>query len=185
MPENVPADATPFIELLLRYHADVTPHSGRHLIDHLRGVYRLLEAWGNRAETCRAGLFHSIYGTNIFEVKSASFDDRATIREGIGEAAERLAYLFCVTDRPVAFLQAAAERKYVLADIVHQEEIAVTPEELSALIEIEVANFVEQPENPDDMRLIYNTIIAVERNGPLISRAARSALAACTASSAP
>jgi hypothetical protein len=178
-------DDAPHLDLLQRYHTDVTPHSGRHLIDHLVGVYRLLESWGNASEVCRAGLFHSIYGTNIFDVKSAPFSDRAIIREAIGERAERLAFLFCVSDRPVAFLQAAAEQIYVLSDTVHHETMAITASEIDALIEIEVANFVEQPENPDDTRLIYNTIVAIERNGPLISPRARAALAAAARKSMP
>lgn len=178
-------DDVPHLEVLRRYHTDVTPHSGRHLIDHLAGVYLLLEAWGNPPDVCRAGLFHSIYGTNIFDVKSAPFSDRPIIREAIGEKAERLAFLFCVSDRPVALLQAAAEQNYVLADTVHKEQIAITAAEVDALIEIEVANFVEQPENPDDTRLIYNTIVAIERNGPLISPQARSALAAASRKSMP
>ncbi len=178
-------DAVPHLDLLERYHTDVTPHSGRHLIDHLSGVYRLLAAWRNPPDVCVAGLFHSIYGTNIFDVQSAPFSDRVVIRDAIGEKAERLAFLFCVSERPVAFLQAAAERNYVLNDIVHREPVTITAAELAALIEIEVANFVESPENPDDTRLIYNTIIAIERNGPLISPPARAALAAEARKSTP
>ncbi|HEY1721781.1 MAG TPA: hypothetical protein VGG27_11085 [Magnetospirillaceae bacterium] len=185
MHDDVPTGAAPYLDVLQRYHTDITPHSGRHLIDHLLGVYRLLDTWGNAPETCRAGLFHSIYGTNIFNVKSAPFTERESIRVAIGDVAERLAFLFCVTDRPVAFLAAAAERNYALADTVHNESIAITANELRALIEIEVANFCEQPEKPDDLRLIYNTIIAIERHGPLISSSARSALAASASKSTP
>lgn len=173
----MPVGAAPFIGVLRRFHADETPHSGRTLIDHLLGTYRLLERWGNPPAVCRAGLFHSIYGTNIFTFKSASFDDRATIRDAIGDTAERLAFLFCVSERPVAFLKAALERNYVLDDRVHGGRLPVSPDEVSALIEIEVANFLEQPEDPGDIRLIHDTVLAVERAGPVISNAARSALA--------
>jgi len=173
----VPAGAAPYLDLLRRYHANLTPHSGRSLIDHLLGVYGLLESWGNAPEICRAGLFHSIYGTNIFNVKSADFDQRSAIQEGIGERAERLAYIFCVSDRPVAFLKAAAEKDYRLSDIVHGTELPIDPSELNALIEIEVANFLEHPENLDDVRLIYDTIVAITRSGPLVSARALQALA--------
>ena len=185
MQDDAPPNAVPYLEVLQRYHTDVTSHSGRHLVDHLFGVYKLLEDWGNPPEICRAGLFHSIYGTNIFDVKSAPFEERDAIRTAIGEQAERLAFLFCVTDRPVAFLTAAAEENYQLDDRVHGDIIDVTADELRALIEIETANFCEQPENPEDMRLIYNTIVAIERRGPLISPRARATLAATAAKSAP
>ena len=178
MSETTPGGAAPFLDLLRRYHADVTPHSGRHLLDHLVGVFRLLASWGNSPEVCRAGLFHSIYGTNIFTVQSATFAERAAIRAIIGERAERLAFLFCISERPVAFLRAAAERRYVLDDIVHHQPVVVTPGEIAALLEIEVANFLEQPENADDVRLIHDTIAAIAGGTPLISGAAMQALAA-------
>jgi hypothetical protein len=181
----IPAGAAPYLDLLRRYHADATPHSGRALIDHLAGVYRLLEAWNNAPEICRAGLFHSIYGTNIFTVRSASFDDRAHIRAVIGDVAERLAFLFCVSERPVAFLKAALERNYILADVVHGGEVPVTEAELNALIEIEVANFLEQPEEPEDIRLIHRTIASIEVAGPVLTKPARAALAAYLDGAAP
>jgi hypothetical protein len=177
----IPDGAAPYLELLRRYHADATEHSGRRLIDHLLGVYRLLDSWGDAPEICRAGLFHSIYGTNIFTVKSAGFDDRPAIRDAIGAAAERLAFLFCVSDRPVAFLKAALERTYVLADIVHGGTIPVQPAELNALIEIEVANFLEQPEDPEDIRLIFGAVQSIEAIAQVLTKPARTALAAYVA----
>lgn len=179
----IPDGAAPFIDVLRRYHADATPHSGRTLIDHLLGTYQLLEAWGNPPDICRAGLFHSIYGTNIFAVPSASFDDRPLIRKAIGAPAERLAYLFCVTDRPLAFLQAAAERSDTLTNIVHGGAIPIEPHEVKSLIEIEVANFIEQPENLDDLRLIRDTIVSITQSGPLLSALALMALTEMTAKS--
>lgn len=180
------ANDAPYIDLLRRFHADVTPHSGRTLIDHLSGTYRLLQDWGNPAEICLAGLFHSIYGTNIFTVRSASFSDRPTIRAAIGTPAERLAFLFCVSERPVAFLKAAAERHYVLTDIVHGGDLPIELDELKALIEIEVANFLEQPDDINDLKLIYRTIVSITQSGPLLSAPAFEALAAAaTASSNP
>lgn len=169
-------DVAPYLDLLRRYHTDVTPHSGRHLIDHLVGVHRLLAAWDNPPHICRAGLFHSIYGTNIFMVRSASFSERAVISKAIGEPAERLAFLFCISERPVAFLKAAAKRRYVIEDIVHHRPLAVTPDEIAALIEIEAANFLEQPDNPDDIHLLRDTIVAVGGDTSLVSNAAMAAL---------
>jgi hypothetical protein len=170
---NNPA-LTPYLPLLRRFHAHETAHSGRHLLDHLAGVHHLLAIWGNTPIICLAGLFHSIYGTQIFTVRSAEFSDRETIRAIIGAQSERLAYLFCVTDRPVALLQAAIADENRLRDIVHGIDLVLEPGELSALLEIEIANFLEQP----DDRAVIGQIrdILARLDPPLISASARAAL---------
>jgi hypothetical protein len=174
--QDVPDGARPFLGLLRRYHANETPHSGRHLVDHLVGTYRLLEAWGNPPEVCRAGLFHSIYGTNIFVFRAAGFDQRPVIRDAIGETAERLSYLFCSVDRPLALLQALIAHKAELTDIAGGGTLTLEAGELPALLEIEVANFLEQPEDRDIIAQIDKIIRAVDPS--VISAAAAAALAA-------
>jgi hypothetical protein len=106
--------------------ADKIKHSGRTLYDHLVGTHDLLEAWGNREPVCVAGAFHSVYGTKHFKHQAWPIADRATIRKLIGPEAELLAYIFCVADRPKAFLAAF--------------DGFLTP----SLREIETANLVEQ-----------------------------------------
>lgn len=39
------------------------PHTGTAFLAHLVGVYNDLRAWDATTEVCRAGMFHSIYGT--------------------------------------------------------------------------------------------------------------------------
>lgn len=109
---------------------------------HLRGTFELLEAGGNPAELCTAGLFHSIYGTQSYRDRSASPRDRERIRRVIGERAEALAYLFCVTDRS-EFFAALGWTEMSLEDRERGERVAISPETLAALIEIEVANYLE------------------------------------------
>jgi hypothetical protein len=171
----MPAGARPFLALLRRYQADATPHSGRHLLDHLAGTYRLLEDWGNPPATCRAGLFHSIYGTNLFTFRSAGLAERAVIRAAIGAPAERLAYLFCQTDRPLSLLQALIRGDPALPDRAGGT-MPITAAELSALLEIEIANFLEQPEDPEIIAQIARIIRTVDAGA--ISPGAASALAA-------
>ncbi|MGB8840220.1 MAG: DUF6817 domain-containing protein [Aliidongia sp.] len=158
----------PYLDLLRSYHADETPHSGRHLIDHLIATHDLLAQWGNPPDVCRAGLFHSIYGTNIFTLQSASLGDRDRLRAAIGPVAERLAYLFCVIDRPIALLKAALMQDYVLEDRHQNTQITITPDELAQLIEIEVANFLEAPEDVETIRQIN---LILDRFAPPIIRA--------------
>ncbi|WUR11433.1 2OG-Fe(II) oxygenase [[Empedobacter] haloabium] len=73
-------------------------HSGRDLLTHLIGTYRILRRRGAAEAVCLAGLFHSIYGTSIMHCTLPL--ERAAVRVRIGEHAERLAWLFCMMDRP-------------------------------------------------------------------------------------
>lgn len=73
-------------------------HSGRTLLAHLIGTYRLLRARRADLDVCMAGLYHSVYGTS--HIRCTLPVDRAGVRALIGERAERLAWLFSVVLRP-------------------------------------------------------------------------------------
>jgi hypothetical protein len=117
-------------------------HSGGALRDHLVGTARLLEEWGNPAEVCLAGLFHSIYGTEGYSIPSVELGRRDHVRERIGERAERLAYLFGVCERRDLF-PSLGQKEPVLRDFVHGREVRVSHDDLVSLVEIEVANYLE------------------------------------------
>lgn len=129
--------------LLEELGAHCTSHSRRTLLDHLQGTQNLLEEWGNPPVVCVAGLFHSVYGTYIFDQQSADFSMRQRIRDVIGTHAERLVYVFCVCDRR-CFYEHLGEPTCRLPDIVHNRELELDSADLAALIEIEVANVVDQ-----------------------------------------
>jgi hypothetical protein len=133
----------PYEDTLKQFHTDTTGHSGRTLIEHLKGTRKLLEDWGMPQHVCIAGLFHSIYGTNIFTTQSASFDDRDLLKGLIGEQAEWLAYLFCVTERPNAFFSFTHELG-LLVNRHTQERLLVRNLDRLELIVIEAANHIEQ-----------------------------------------
>ena len=130
------------LDLLLELRTDQKPHSGRELLHHLRGTYDLLEAWGNDPDVCVGGLFHSIYGTQSYKTESASLEDRARIRAVIGERAERLAFLFSMSQRKRFFEQIGKDAPHVW-DRVSSEERPVTQAQARDLVELEVANYVE------------------------------------------
>ena len=77
---------------------DETEHTHGSLREHLRGTYALLAGWGASEETCLAGLFHSIYGTEKFKTTTIPLDQRDNVRHRIGDEAERLVYLDAVLD---------------------------------------------------------------------------------------
>lgn len=118
-------------------------HTKGTLRDHLIGTSALLADWGNPDHVVLGGLFHSVYGTQHFKVSSTSLDNRASVAAVIGERAEQLAFLFCVTDRG-GFFHEAGKPRPKLWDLTHEQLIDVKPEFIRHLVEIEVANYVEQ-----------------------------------------
>ncbi len=132
-----------YIALLEELDAHVTSHSRRTLLEHLQGTHDLLVEWGNEPDVCVAGLFHSVYGTYAFDKRSADMSMREQIRELIGPDAERLVHLFCVTDRRCFYEHLGASR-FRLRDIVHDRDLELDRNTLAALIEIEVANILDQ-----------------------------------------
>ena len=131
------------VALLEELGAHRTSHSRRTLMAHLQGTWDLLAEWGNPPDVCVAGLFHSVYGTYIFDGQCADVSMRGTIREAIGTDAERLVYVFCVTDRR-CFYEHLGRSRFRLRDIRHDSDLELDAGSLAALIEMEVANVVEQ-----------------------------------------
>ena len=83
-------------------------HTGKTYLGHLIAVHRMMEEQACSTDACRAGLFHSIYGTAAFQRFQLPLNRRAEVRDLIGERAERLAYLNCAMDR--ASFDAALQR---------------------------------------------------------------------------
>src|SRR5437764_1019179 len=86
-------------DFLVGMGVEQVAHTHKSYLAHLIAVYRLLESRGYPADVCRAGMFHSIYGTERFQGFTLPLERRAEIRALIGDRAERLAYLNCAMDR--------------------------------------------------------------------------------------
>src|SRR5947207_13542919 len=74
-------------------------HSGPTLMCHLTATSKILEEWGCRSALCVAGLFHSVYGTEMFRVATQSLEDRTLLQRAISEEAETLVYLYGTISR--------------------------------------------------------------------------------------
>jgi hypothetical protein len=135
------------LNLLERSGAGDMRHSGRSLVHHLIGTYELLRSWGAPEHVQLAGLFHSIYGTAVFKHASLPFDERSAVRAEIGPQAERLAYLFCVADRPRELVR---EGNF-LTDRNTRGHWILDWETMAELREIEAANLIEQGGNIGSM----------------------------------
>ncbi|XP_071692933.1 uncharacterized protein [Rutidosis leptorrhynchoides] len=71
-------------------------HKHGSFLDHLIDIYRILKLWNAPESVCLCGLFHSAYSNSY--VNLAIFDPstgRDTVRNHVGDAAERLIHLFC------------------------------------------------------------------------------------------
>lgn len=133
------------IDTFLRERTAGIKHSGRTLYDHLKGTYEILESGKALNHVCLAGLFHSIYGTNIFRTQAIALKSRAEVSKLIGDRAERIAYIFCACDRPKILIEEAMiGQPYTVKDRHSGEMIPLTANDLHDLMAIELANLVEQ-----------------------------------------
>ena len=131
-----------FLDALYRFGADKIEHSTRKLSDHLIGTHKLLESWTAPRETCLAGLFHSIYGTQYFKNQTGRLHERKNVQKIIGQQAELLVYLFCATDRREFFTNIGFS-SCTLPDIRHNTEWSGSPDILDQLLTMDFANWLE------------------------------------------
>lgn len=127
------------VELLRDIGANSVPHSNRYLIDHLIGTYRTLERWRCDDDVCKAGMFHSVFGTRSFPNPLVNEVDAIPIRDAIGERAQMLVRLFSRVDLPSLFGILASNR---LLD--GGEFVALNANDLRALVSLVWANILEQ-----------------------------------------
>ena len=68
-------------DFLVGLGIDKVAHTEHTFLSHLIAVYRLMEAEGCTQELCRAGMFHSIYGTEKFQGFTLPTARRGEVRE--------------------------------------------------------------------------------------------------------
>jgi hypothetical protein len=120
-------------------------HTNKSYLAHLIGVYRTMEGHGCGEELCRAGMFHSIYGTELFQRFALPLERRPDVRALIGERAERLAYLNCAMDR-ASFDRAAlsGEGPYHIRDRITGDEVMMSAEDFDDLCRVHLYDWLEQ-----------------------------------------
>lgn len=135
-------------QLALLENTRFVSHSGRFFLQHLYGVYGILNAWGSPEAVCTAGLFHSVYGTQYFQKATFTKAQRAEIKCLIGDEAEALSYAFCHLDRRQFIdMLLTATSGNTPCDAVESDGISrlrITKRQLSQLLTIEMANLLEQ-----------------------------------------
>ena len=70
-------------------------HTNKSYLAHCIGVQNDMKKWGGDEEMCRAALFHSMYGTELFQDFALPIRRRSEVQALIGERAEYLVYDNC------------------------------------------------------------------------------------------
>jgi hypothetical protein len=132
-------------DFLVALGIDKVSHTSKSYLGHLVGLYRLMEGCGCTEEVCRAGMFHSIYGTQKFQGFKLPLERRAEVRELIGERAERLAYLNCAMFRP-SFDQVVGQSDgpYRFTDRITGQEVVLSRPDFDDLARIHLLDWLEQ-----------------------------------------
>ena len=145
-------------DFLVGLGAAKVAHSTGTYLAHLIGVHRDLEEWGCDQDVCRAGMFHSIYGTEPFHWLpfhwfKVPLDQRGEIRDLIGERAERLVYLNCAMtrsdfDRTIQ----QEEGPYTMVDRFSGEQIEFLPPDFHDLCTVHLCDWLETVERNGNWR---------------------------------
>ena len=132
-------------DFLVGMGVEQVPHTHKSYLAHLIAVFRSLESLGCPEDVCRAGMFHSIYGTERFQGFTLPLERRTEVRTLIGDRAERLAYLNCAMDR--ASLDRVLDQvveTYRITDRITGEEVQVSRSDFDDLCRIHLLDWLEQ-----------------------------------------
>lgn len=120
-------------------------HTGKGFLAHLIGVYKDLERWGADLDVCRAGMFHSIYGTQLFQNFCLPLERRKEVQDLIGDRAEQIAFWNCVMNRPDwdrIFTDRTGERAVV--NRITGERYELSQQDFDDLATLHVCDWLEQ-----------------------------------------
>jgi hypothetical protein len=132
-------------DYLLGIGIEQVPHTHKSYLAHLIAVFRDLESDGCPQDVCRAGMFHSIYGTEKFQGFTLPLDRRDEVRALIGDRAEYLAYLNCAMDR--ASFDRALDRKIdplPIIDRITGQEVQLAQRDFDDLCRVHLVDWLEQ-----------------------------------------
>jgi hypothetical protein len=135
----------PLLDFLKDLGIEKVPHTEKTYLAHLVNVHRLMANEGCSEELCRAGMFHSIYGTQQFQGFKVPLEQRQEVRALIGTRAEMLAYLNCAMDRASfdSVLDQDSEL-YCFKDRISGEEVRLSRADYDDLCAVHLYDWLEQ-----------------------------------------
>jgi len=139
---------------------DVLDHTGSATFDeHLVGVQSVLRFWKAPDHVSKAGLFHSIYGSEGFQGFSLPLSERFKLQNLIGEKAEFLVWIFCFVDRYTIDKHVMEWKQgndlkssYIVRSRAEtgRFEMTLSTEEFLDFIELTLADWLEQVEGASE-----------------------------------
>ncbi len=130
--------------------ADKVGHTNKSYVAHAIGVYTDLKEWGFDEEFARIGLFHSIYGTQLFQGFTLPLERRGDIRRMIGDHPEFLVYVNCAMDRDSFDAQVPCrDAPYPIIDRFTKEQIVLDEKTFDELVSIHLCDWLEQVERSE------------------------------------
>ena len=138
-------DMKKLTDFLVKLGIEQVEHSNKTYLAHLVGVYRFMESHDCDAVLCAAGMFHSIYGTELFQGFKLPLEQRPAIRDLIGERAEQLAYLNCAMHR-AAFDHTLeqADGPYRILDRLARKDVVLSRDDFDDLCRVHLFDWLEQ-----------------------------------------
>jgi hypothetical protein len=128
-----------------RVGANEVQHTNKGYLAHAIGVFNDLKEWGWDEELANTGLFHSIYGTQLFQGFKLPLERRAEVRALIGERAEFLSWLNCAIDRPYFDQQVLRQRgPYQVLDRFSGQFVDLSEDDFNALCFLHLCDWLEQ-----------------------------------------
>lgn len=128
-------------------------HPGGTLLAHLNRVEAKLSEWGVRSALAQAGLCHAFYGTDGFRPALGDLSEREWLSSVVGAEVEELVYFYCACDRSSSYPGVPSGGLY--RDRFTREAFVPSPEMLSDLVELTVANELDLVEISAEFREAY------------------------------
>ena len=136
------------VSFLNQLGTETIKHSGdKNYLGHLVAVHRDLLRWGRGLDMARAGLFHSIYGTEIFQSFKLPVSRRSELQSLIGDRAEYIAFLNCYADRKLMDQRITEQTtSYQIVNRETAEIYTLQKPEWDDLITLHLCDWMEQLE---------------------------------------
>lgn len=131
------------LEKLRELGAQKVNHVNGSLLAHLQGTHDLLRTWGCRDALCKAGLYHSVYGTAGFQQTLIGLQDRKVVAALISEESEQIVYLFSACDRDFVYSRLRAGTDVEYRDRFSRATRRLPDGTFADLCELTIANELE------------------------------------------
>jgi hypothetical protein len=129
-----------YVNYLKSLGASDYTHISGPMINHLIGTYNVLYSWDSSLLTCKAGLFHAIYGPQGLPLPLLSLEKRGEIKEVIGADVEELVYLYCACDKSFVLPQFKTTLDIQFRNRFTGEELPFNKRYIGSFCELTVAN---------------------------------------------